>query len=107
VRLSTVDLFDGRLTVLTGACADRWRLACAELACAGVPIRAVSLGHELEDPTGALAALYGLDKTGCVLVRPDGHVAWASTPGAPVDTEELTQAVLALTAREPAASLVA
>ena len=100
-RASTIDLFDGRLTLLTGVCADEWRVATAELGCAGVPIRVVSLGHELEDPTEALSTAYGLGKSGAVLVRPDGYVAWAATPGQPAQADELARIVHAVTGREP------
>ena len=99
-RVSTIDLFDGRLTLLTGVCADEWRAATAELGCAGVPIRVVTLGHELEDPIEALSTAYGLGKGGAVLVRPDGYVAWAATPGRPADAAELTRIVRAVTGRK-------
>ena len=98
--MSTIDLFDGRLTLLTGRCADDWRAATAELGCAGVPIRMVTLGHELEDPTEALSTAYGLGKGGAVLVRPDGYVAWAATPGRPADAAELTRIIRAVTGHQ-------
>ena len=47
-----------------------------ELATSGVPISVLGLGVELVDPTGELAARYQLADEGCVLVRPDGYVAW-------------------------------
>ena len=36
----------------------------------------LGLGVELMDPSGELAARYQLADEGCVLVRPDGYVAW-------------------------------
>lgn len=30
----------------------------------------------LEDPTGHLSDLHGIEPDGCVLVRPDGFVSW-------------------------------
>jgi hypothetical protein len=105
-EVSSLDLFDGRLTVLTGASCDGWREVCTELALAGVPIAALRIGHEVDDPTGALAAAFGLDRRGCILVRPDGQVAWSSADSgaAPPD---LRRAVLAVTGRTDVESVPA
>lgn len=56
-RRSTIDLFDGRLTLLTGRDAPVWRAAAQRTA--GPPLAVVDVGQD-----------------GAVLVRPDGHVAW-------------------------------
>ena len=97
--VSSLDLFDGRLTVLTGPAGSRWRTPVAELALAGVPVVVLGLGQELADPTGDLAAGYGLDADGCVLVRPDGYVSWLADPDS--TPEDLTSAILAVTGRVP------
>jgi 2-polyprenyl-6-methoxyphenol hydroxylase-like FAD-dependent oxidoreductase len=94
---SSLDLFDGRLTVLTGPAGSGWRTPVAELALAGIPIAVLGLGRELADPTGEFVTRYGLEGAGCVLVRPDGCIGWMSGPeSAPGD---LTRAILAVTAR--------
>ena len=77
-RISTLDLFADRLTLLTGPDGERWRAEAAELADEGVPIVSYSVGREFADPDGAFAAAYGLGSGGAVLVRPDGYVAWDS-----------------------------
>ena len=41
-RVSTLDLFDGRLTVLTGPSGHAWRRAAEQLAAGGLPIAALS-----------------------------------------------------------------
>jgi hypothetical protein len=79
VRRSTVDLFDGRLTLLVGEDGGAWAAAGRRLASAGVPIAAYQVGVGLGDLDGGLADAYGIGPDGCVLVRPDGHVAWSST----------------------------
>src|SRR5213078_171000 len=56
-RCSTLDLFDGRLTLLTGRDAAVWRAAADGIA--GPPLAVVDVGQH-----------------DAVLVRPDGHVAW-------------------------------
>ena len=75
-RVSTIDLFDGSFTLITGSDAQPWRAAAAELADTGVPISVLSLGAELTDPYGELESRYQLADQGCVLVRPDGYVTW-------------------------------
>jgi 2-polyprenyl-6-methoxyphenol hydroxylase-like FAD-dependent oxidoreductase len=79
--VSTVDLFDGRLTVLTGRSGWGWRAAAAELAGSGLPLVALSAGHELADAAGELTRAYGLGERGAALVRPDGRLAWTASDG--------------------------
>ncbi len=75
-RVSTHDLFDGHLTVLTGPRGGPWRRAVAELAADGLPIVALSAGHDLQDEDGAFARHYRIGDSGAALVRPDGYLAW-------------------------------
>jgi putative polyketide hydroxylase len=82
-RMSTLDLFDGRLTLLTGRRGGGWCAAAARLAVDGPPIRALRFGPDLPDPDGGLARLYRLGDHDAVLIRPDGHVAWRSDAEAP------------------------
>ena len=85
--VSTLDLFDGRFTVIIGAAGESWRRAADELADGGLPITVLGVGAELADPAGELAARYQLSDEGCVLVRPDGFVAWGcqSVPEQPAE----------------------
>ena len=71
-RRSTLDLFDGRLTLLVGRRGAAWRAAADRLR-GDLPLTVLGLGRELGD--GPLRG-YGLDPDGAVLVRPDGYVAW-------------------------------
>jgi hypothetical protein len=73
--VSTIDLFDARLTLLTGSHGAYWRRPAAELASAELPITALSVGADLEDCAGALGRAYALGPADAVLVRPDGYVA--------------------------------
>lgn len=82
-RRSTLDLFDGGLTLLTGSVGRAWRRAAA-VAGPGVP---VDVPVTTPDDADRLAAALGIDPSGAVLVRPDGYVAWrcrtaATDPGA-------------------------
>jgi putative polyketide hydroxylase len=74
--VSTLDLFDGRLTLLTGAQGTAWRQAAAGLDGAGAPVAVLSPGRELADSDGLFVQRYGVGDSGAVLVRPDGYVAW-------------------------------
>lgn len=62
---STLDLVDG-FTLLTGAKADGWLAAAAEV---GIPAHAVD----------GWADATGVDEDGAILVRPDGFVGWRKT----------------------------
>jgi 2-polyprenyl-6-methoxyphenol hydroxylase-like FAD-dependent oxidoreductase len=78
-RISTLDLFGDRLTLLTGPDGERWRSEAAAVAANGVPIVSYSVAREFADPDGAFAEAYGVGREGAVLVRPDGYVAWDSS----------------------------
>ena len=75
-RVSTLDLFDGRLTVLTGPRGGPWHRAATELAADGLPIVALSADRDLHDEDGAFARHYRLGDVGAALIRPDGYLAW-------------------------------
>jgi 2-polyprenyl-6-methoxyphenol hydroxylase-like FAD-dependent oxidoreductase len=65
-RVSTLDLFDGRLTLVTDDA--RWARAAGGIG--GVPLQVLG-GPALTGP-------YGLTRDSAVLVRPDGRVSWRS-----------------------------
>jgi 2-polyprenyl-6-methoxyphenol hydroxylase-like FAD-dependent oxidoreductase len=73
-RVSTIDLVGKGFTLLTTPSGRAWVGAGRALGVAA---------HALGD--GGWASAYGVDETGAVLVRPDGHVGWrsASMPADP------------------------
>ncbi|MNK63856.1 2,4-dichlorophenol 6-monooxygenase [compost metagenome] len=80
-QLSTLDLVGrGRFTLLTGVGGDAWRTAAAQVAATlGVPIDVASIGGprcDAQDVYGRWAALADISESGCLLVRPDRHIAW-------------------------------
>ena len=77
-RRSTLDLFEGRLTVLAGPDGRRaWEGRRGDRPDAsGVPVAVLLVGRDLPDPRGVIRRAYRLGPESAVLVRPDGVVAW-------------------------------
>jgi 2-polyprenyl-6-methoxyphenol hydroxylase-like FAD-dependent oxidoreductase len=98
-RLSTIDLFGPHFTLLCGPDAQEWRrCGNAAAAASGLTLKCFSPGGDaLTDPSGALPGAYGIEPSGCVLVRPDGFVSWrarrAERPSADTLSAVLTRLV--------------
>ena len=103
-RVSMLDLYGDRLTLVTGPSGAAWRHAADELADHGFPVAAVTLGLDLGDPTGTAARAYDLGPGSAVLVRPDGHIAWRADAPPAVALPDLAAAVHAALGRVPAAA---
>jgi 2-polyprenyl-6-methoxyphenol hydroxylase-like FAD-dependent oxidoreductase len=73
-RVSVLDLFEDRMTVLTGPAGAGWTGATRGRG--HVPLQVLVAGRDLPDPRGALRTAYRLGPDSAVLVRPDGVVAW-------------------------------
>ena len=95
--ISSLDLAGGlRFAVLTGSGGDGWVPAAAEAsAAAGVPVDVHVIGtyDGLLDPYGEWSVRREVGTTGCVLVRPDQHVAWRAQRFGAESPAELTAAV--------------
>jgi 2,4-dichlorophenol 6-monooxygenase len=78
--VSTLDVVGkGRFTLLTGIGGDAWvKAAEAVSEKLGIQIDpyVIGPGHELEDLYGDWARLREITDTGCLVVRPDAHVAY-------------------------------
>jgi putative polyketide hydroxylase len=95
-QLSTLDLIGRNFTLFAAPGGEMWRDA-ARRACSGVAIDPYRVGAEVSDPSGGFAAAYGLEASGCVLIRPDGFVAWRARkadPAAVSSLPEILQTVL-------------
>jgi 2,4-dichlorophenol 6-monooxygenase len=80
--LSTLDLVDGaRFAILTGVGGQGWEEAARQVtARTGVPVDVHLIGVDgLLDPYGEWAQVREVATSGCVLVRPDRHIAWRAT----------------------------
>ncbi|MEZ0053991.1 2,4-dichlorophenol 6-monooxygenase [Mycobacterium sp. MAA66] len=95
--LSSLDLVDpAGFSLLTGVGGQHWQAGAEQVADnLGVPITVHVIGERggLRDPYGDWATRSEVDPTGCVLVRPDGHIVWRSPAKAPDGAAQLSCAV--------------
>jgi 2,4-dichlorophenol 6-monooxygenase len=101
--VSTLDVVGkGRFTLLTGIGGDAW-IKAAEVVAErlGVPIEpyVIGPGRELEDLYGDWARVREITDTGCLVVRPDAHVAYRAGTVDADPTTALTAAFEALLGR--------
>ncbi len=84
-RISALDLVDDHFVLLVGSEGDGWKAAvqaCTEQL--HIPLTLYRIGGEtVHDPSGTWCEQNGVGKTGAVLVRPDGIVAWRTKQLAP------------------------
>ncbi|MGW6457630.1 FAD-dependent monooxygenase [Streptomyces sp. NPDC055078] len=81
-RISTLDLVGGgKFALITGIGGDAWLRAAEKISAElGVEIVPRAVGPRLahDDVYGDWARLSEIDDRGCLLVRPDRHIAWRS-----------------------------
>jgi hypothetical protein len=99
-RLSTIDLFEGRLTVLTGR--GDHALVEAVSTMPNSPVQVLVVGQDVIDISGDLERRYRLAGGHAVLVRPDGHVAWRLADD---DTRGLDEALATILSGQPAVTV--
>ncbi|QIN80749.1 FAD-binding protein [Rubrobacter marinus] len=96
-KVSTHDLAGkGRFVLFTGIGGEAWREAALETSRrTGVEIACYEIGpgREVLDLYDDWARLSEIEDSGCVLVRPDAHVAWRRRTAAGDCTQELGRAV--------------
>jgi hypothetical protein len=94
-ELSTVDLPSDGFVLLAGEGGEAWCEAIRDVARArGLTVEAYVVGPEgdLRDD-GTWAQMFGVEGTGAVLVRPDGHVACRVATASQAPAEELARAL--------------
>jgi len=96
-KVSTHDLAGkGRFTLFTGIGGEAWKEAAAEVSArTGVEIAAYEIGpgREVLDLYDDWARISEVEESGCVLVRPDAHVAWRRSTVADDCVAELGRAM--------------
>jgi 2,4-dichlorophenol 6-monooxygenase len=84
--ISTLDIVGkGKFSMITGIGGEAWTTAAADAEKQfGIPVECsvIGPGHDLTDLYGEWALAREVDEAGCLLVRPDGHVAWRAYEGA-------------------------
>jgi 2,4-dichlorophenol 6-monooxygenase len=102
--VSTHDLAGkGRFALFTGVGGERWQQAASAVSARiGVDVACflIGPGREVRDLYDDWARLSEVEESGCVLVRPDGHVGWRRDSVADDCTAELTRAVERILDRE-------
>ena len=102
-QVSTLDLVGkGRFTLLTGIGGEAWADAATAVAAdLGLDLNAHIIGprQKYVDHTGDWARARDISDTGCVLVRPDQHVAWRIEAMADNPKSELTRVLKKILAR--------
>ncbi len=105
-RVSTHDLAGkGRFTLFTGIGGDAWTEAAARVSeRTGVEIAAyvIGPGREVIDTYDDWARAREVQESGCVLVRPDAHVAWRSMAMVADPGAELARVMDAVLGRDQA-----
>lgn len=82
--ISTIDLFVDSFTLLTDSDGESWSKTLLSMNPA-LSFRCVSIGKngDYNDINNDFHELYGIERGGAVLVRPDGHVYWRSRSALP------------------------
>jgi 2-polyprenyl-6-methoxyphenol hydroxylase-like FAD-dependent oxidoreductase len=90
---SSLDLYDGRWTLLCGPAGQPWCAAVDDGP--QVPqVQAYCLGNDLHDVHHGWTSRFGVGDRGAVLIRPDGFVAWRARELAP-DPRSAVRAAMA------------
>ncbi len=102
-RVSTHDLAGkGRFSLLTGISGEPWATAAQDVSAAlGIELVAhvIGPGRPYTDLYDDWARLREVGEDGCVLIRPDAHVAWRAPALAADPAGELTAALTAILSR--------
>lgn len=90
-EVSTLDLYEGGYVLLAGAQGHEWCAgAAAAAARLGIALNICRPGSDgLEDIDARLCGSHGIESDGCLLVRPDGFVAWRATTAQGASPETL------------------
>jgi 2-polyprenyl-6-methoxyphenol hydroxylase-like FAD-dependent oxidoreductase len=99
-RVSTLDLFGRNFTLLGGPGAQEWA-RCARISSAEsqIALEPLCVGSDGLEDHGDLVAAYGIEPSGCAIVRPDGFVGWRSSTAEAPSAGRLSAVMAQLTGR--------
>jgi 2-polyprenyl-6-methoxyphenol hydroxylase-like FAD-dependent oxidoreductase len=100
-QLSTLDLIGRNFTLLVAPDGAAWCDAARQAASrAGITVDVQRVGDGgLVDPTGEFCTAYDLQPSGCVLIRPDGFVAWRARGAEPAAAKHLGEVLASVLCR--------
>ncbi|RJQ75636.1 FAD-dependent oxidoreductase [Pseudonocardiaceae bacterium YIM PH 21723] len=95
-QISTLDLFGTAFVLIAGSDGADWTTATIDAARElGVEVDTYELDREVSDPTESWYQRYGVTRSGAVLIRPDGHIAWrASTTASDLTIGQVLSQIL-------------
>ncbi|WP_447502002.1 aromatic-ring hydroxylase C-terminal domain-containing protein, partial [Acinetobacter pittii] len=81
-KISTLDLIgNGKFTLFCWLQGDKWKCAVDKLNNQlNLDIKVIQVGpkRDVEDSYGELSRSWGNDENACIMIRPDGYIAWQS-----------------------------
>ncbi len=90
-KISTLDLIgNGKFTLFCWLQGDKWKLAVDNLnRQLNLDIKVIQVGpkRDVEDSYGELSRSWTNDENDCILIRPDGYIAWQSNVIESADNE--------------------
>ena len=102
-KISSLDLFGGNFVLLAGPEGNGWKESGRDAAKQlGLSLDVYQIGSDVvTDPSGAFADAYGIGRSGAVIVRPDGFVAWRAKGAEGPRPGLVRDALAALLCRKP------
>lgn len=101
--VSTLDLVDGlAFALIVGPESDAWRTAASDIAAElgmSIDVHVIGGPDGWVDTDGTWQHVREIGDDGCILVRPDRHVAWRSQSGHPEPTHILSRVVTEIVRR--------
>ena len=94
IRQSTIDLVAPEFSILAGADGLEWREIASQVGSdTGLDVQCHLIGSDYDDIETTFNERYGIGKSGAVLVRPDGFVAWRAVNLTPKSGQEIRRAM--------------
>lgn len=95
--ISTIDLVSGTdFHLITGPGGEAWDTVCANIqqeTGLTITVTKIGLGQQYTDPYNQWADVRSVSDTGCILVRPDTHIAWRANQADDAALETLKSVV--------------
>lgn len=105
-RVSSLDICGkGKFTLLTGIGGEAWRSVVAQVNAAfglAIEVKEIGVGRDYEDLYGEWTEAREIEESGCLLVRPDFHVAFRATNAQEQHLKQFQEAIAQILDLNPA-----